>query len=93
MTEIKVIKTEKIALSEEEFIARIDDIAKLLNIPEYEKENFIEQHKKALNDVDKNLVSDVLSVLVRKICTYNVVVPIILKPGAQYTDGKELSEF
>lgn len=93
MTEIKVIKTEKIALSEEEFIARIDDIAKLLNIPEYEKENFIELHKKALNDVDKNLVSDVLSVLVRKICTYNVVVPIILKPGAPYKDWKELSEF
>lgn len=92
MSEIKVIKTDKEILSEDEFIARINDIAKLINLPEYEIENFIELHKESLQSKSLNK-TDVLSLLIRQISEYNTVIPIVLKPKIPYRDWKEMLEF
>lgn len=80
MADIKIIEREPDSriLSREEREARLNEIAINSEIPKYHFDNFLELEDSVLSTDSKRLKPDITALLIRKLLTYDAVIPIVI---------------
>jgi len=82
MAEIKVIDRsvqDSRLLSREEREARLAEVAKTSKLPQYHFDNFLELEEDTLAIESKRLKPDITALLLRKLLTYDAIIPIVVE--------------